>query len=477
MIPRIAALGAISFAVLSGTANAAPMSLADAIRYAMSHNITVSRQGAVVAQDRANYVKQRATTLPSFTASAQNQLAKSQNFAGSFSIIGVTQANVFAENTEELQTNYTLYTGGTTRLQAQLAKEQLDQDESEYRRVRNDVTTSVSDAYFTIAKRDEAVRLSQSDLQYQRTLVAIAQAKVHAGVAAGVDVLRAQVQEAKSNSALIASQADAKDARETLSQLIGAPLETAYRVPAEPPQPPPPGQSLDELIAIAQTHRAEVITAEDALASARTNRRTLNTDLYPTVQMNAGFGNQFSPTLAVEQQASIDQNFAQVNQARIAAGLPPLPLSDKATVPRGSPGFWTLSAISTWQFPLYDWGQRRSMRISFDRQIETAQTGVDSAKSQVALDVREQYRSAQTSLAQVGYTSEEVRLGRESARIARLQYRAGLIALSDVLQAQRDSLSADIDSFNARISYVQALLKLRLATGLFDGESAVADLR
>lgn len=117
------------------------------------------------------------------------------------------------------------------------------------------------------------------------------------------------------------------------------------------------------------------------------------------------------------------------------------------------------------------------MRASFDRQIATAQSSLDNAKSQVALDVRQNYRGAQTALAQLTYTNQEVRLGRESARVARLQYQAGIIALSDVLQAQRDALSADTDYYNSRVAYVEALVQLRLATGLFDGESAVADLR
>jgi outer membrane protein len=124
-----------------------------------------------------------------------------------------------------------------------------------------------------------------------------------------------------------------------------------------------------------------------------------------------------------------------------------------------------------------DYGTRKAARENFDRQIQVAQTVLGDAQSQVALDVRQNYRGAQTALAQLQYATQEVRLGRESARVARLQYQAGIIALTDVLQAQRDAISADTDYSNAQVGYVEALLKLRLATGLFDGESAVADLR
>lgn len=470
----------LAFAVLAAApaaASAAPLSLADAIRYALQHSPTIARQQSAVSLDRAAYVKQRAQNYPTLTADAQNYLSKSKDYGGSFSLIGAQQASVFTQNTEQVQSTYAFSAGGATRLQTLLSKQQLDRDEAELRRARVQLTTDVSTAYFTIAQRDEAVRLNASDLDYQRALVGIARTKVRAGVAAGVDVLRAQVQQAKSESALAAARADAANSRESLAQLIGAPLDTQFAVLQQVPQPPLPGQPLETLISLAQTNRAEVTSAADALETAKTNRRTLNSDLYPGVQVNGGFGNQFSPTLASQQQQQIDLAFAQQNAARIAAGQPPLPFSAKPTVSRGSPGFWTISAITTWQFPLVDYGTRKAARENFDRQIAYALAELSGAQSQVALDVRQDYRGAVTGLAQLQYTREEVRLGRESARVARLQYQAGIIALSDVLQTQRDAVTADTDFTNARVAYVEALLKLRLATGLFDGESAVADLR
>src|SRR5205807_8331681 len=114
------------------------------------------------------------------------------------------------------------------------------------------LANSVAAGFYAIATKDEAARLASSDVQYQHVLLTVAQAKARAGVAAGVDVLRAQASEDRSRSTLIADQSQAADAREALAQLIGAPLDTAFDVPSTIAQPPLPSEPLDRLIAIAQ---------------------------------------------------------------------------------------------------------------------------------------------------------------------------------------------------------------------------------
>ena len=89
--------------------------------------------------------------------------------------------------------------------------------------------------------------------------------------------------------------------------------------------------------------------------------------------------------------------------------------------------------------------------------------------------MRQSYRAAQTALSQLT-TKRESELGAESAKIAQLQYQNGLIALSDVIQAQNQAISAQADLINARVTYVNAVVKLRISLGTYNARSAVADL-
>jgi len=463
MSPRVAAVAAfllIAFAA-PASAGAAGLNLAGAVRYAMNHSPQVLKQQAVVASLHQQYVKLHSNSLPNLTGELQNYSQKSNNLQGNFAIAGLSQSRTFSQNTAQIGSNYTFDTGFLSAIQANAAKAQEAGAQADLRKTRDELANSVAANFYDIATKDETARLAASDVRYQHVLVTVAQAKERAGVAAGVDVLRAQASEEKSRSTLVADQAQAADARETLAQLIGAPLDTQFDVPTQIAQPPLPDESLDKLIAIAQTNRPDVASAQSSLVAAQLTRKGFDRELYPQIQMSAFFGNQFSPTNAVALQQEIDSQF---------------PPGQAPKVPRGSPGFWQLQAVSTFSLPLWDYGARKAERENDDAQVAEAQNALDTTSQQVALEVRQAYRAALTAKAQLQYAGGEVRAAVESSRVAQLQYQNGLIAISDVLQAQEAAQSSQIDLYNARVAYVEAVIKLRVALGIYDAAGAVAGL-
>lgn len=429
---------------------AAALTLAGAVQFALSHSPTIAKQAAVVSQMESAYVRARSQTLPGVTGQLQNQMSKSANYTGSYASIGAAQSSVFSQNTASLGTSY-LFNGGLSQYLSVSAKQQYEQAQADLRNAEQQLTNNVANGYFALASKNEAVRLDEGDLRYQQTLVDVARAKEHAGVVAGVDVLSAQAAEEKSRYALASARADAQNAAESLAQIIGAPLETTFDVPAKIAQPELPAQPIDALITLAQDHRADIASAQDAVAIAQTSRRSADTDLFPQIQLSAGIGNQFSPTLAVEQ-----SHFGPVH--------------------RGSAGYWNIGAFSTISLPLVDWGTRRANHRNLNEQIVAAQANLEAVRTQAEIEVRQSYRDARTALAQLSSAQDETRYASEAARVAQLQYEHGLITLVDVQQRQQNALSAQVDRYNARVAYVNALVKLRVALGLETPEQAVADL-
>jgi outer membrane protein TolC len=114
--------------------------------------------------------------------------------------------------------------------------------------------------------------------------------------------------------------------------------------------------------------------------------------------------------------------------------------------------------------------------VNDDAQLASAQSTLDQTRTQVQIDIRQTYRAAQTALAQLELAQQESRLGVESARVAQLQYTHGIIALSDVIQAQQQSVTAQSDLVAARVSYINAIVKLRVSLGTYTAQGAVADL-
>lgn len=452
------------------------LSLQQAVSFALAHDPTVAAKRAAVTQAAHAVAVQAGQTFPTVSGMLQSILEKQQNYGGAYSVIGLSPQSSFSQNTVDVSTNYTFNAGGLGLLQLASYNAMLASAQQDLKRSEQQLSSSVTDAFFDVAQKEGIVGLDESDLSYQQALVAAARIKNKEGVVAGVDVLRARVAEAKSQSTLVGAKADVTNSSESLAHLVGVPLDTAFAVPASVPQPPLPAGNIDQLAAAAIGQRPDVLSARKTLLSAVETRKGWTRELFPSLQLSASMGNQYSPTESVLLQSELDAQFASQNEQRIAIGLPPLPPSFRLTAPRGSPGFWQIGLTSTFTLPIVDYGQRHTERVNDDAQIAADEAALANAVSQAEVDVHQQYRAAQTALAQLAYAKEEAALGLEAARIAQLQYRSGVIALADVIQAQQTSIQAQTDLVNARVAYVDAIVALRVALGTYDPRAAVADL-
>jgi outer membrane protein len=466
-IVTIAAIAFVPSPVVAATPQS-PMSLADAVAYALDHSSTVTVQRANVAQAQHALALQRGTAYPTVNGNLASFLAKSANYQGQFAALGVSQQAVTSQNTVSVGfNNWNLTTGGFSFLQLAASRAQEEQANNTLANTEDQIANTTTNSFFGIAQRQATVLVDLVALQYQTTLLTVTQAKEKARAAAGVDVLQAQSAQAKSQSQLVADRAAVDDASEALAQQIGAPLETKFLVPLDIPQPAMPNGSVDALVQIADANRADVAAAHEAVLAAGYTRRGWNVELFPQISLSANVGNQFSPTSAVLEQQETDANCLENH----------IPAGYCGTVPRGSFGFWALQASSTFYLPLVDYNARHSERVNDDAQLTSAKATFEQTRLQAELDVRQSYRAAETAQAQLTYTRTEATAGTEAARIAQLQYKAGVKGIYDVLQAQQAAQQAQNDYVNARVNYVDAVVKLRVSLGTFSARDAVSDLR
>lgn len=445
------------------------MTLPDAVAYALTHSSTVAMQRATVMQSEHAVALQRDVAYPTVSAMLQSFLAKSANYQGQFAVIGQSQQSVVSQNTAQVGfTNWNLTTGGFSFLALAASRAQVEQARNTLANTEDQIASSVTDSFYGIVGKQAIVSVDQVTLNAQNALVDAARARERAGVAAGVDVLQAQTSSAKSESALVGDRAAVDDASEALAQQIGAPLDTSFSLPAEVPQPPLPKGNLDTLVSIADANRPDIAAAHEAIMSAVFTRHGWNVELYPTISLSALLGNQYSPTNTVAEQT-------QLNEDCLLYRVPPF--CPPQTVPRGAPGFWTIQAISTFSLPLVDYNARHSERVNDEAQLDSAKSTYAQTRLQAELDVRQSFRAAQTAQSQLSWAKQEAAYGTESARIAQLQYKAGVKTIYDVLQAQMAAQQALDDYVAARINYVDAVVKLRVSLGTYDARSAVADLQ
>jgi outer membrane protein TolC len=451
---RAGALGLLATLLPVGARAAAispPLDLRAAVAYALDHNGAIAQRRATVAQDNATFVRARAAQLPAITGTLQNQLQRSQNAGGGvYAEYGLSPASEFSQNTAEISSTWNIFTGFSAQIQTQEAKRTLEGAQLDLARAEQQLASDVTASFYGLAGQHETVRLDEADRTYQGELLAAAQAQERDGRIAQVDVLRAQVDTLRSDVTLATARNTEADDREALAQQIGASPDTTFAVDGAIPEPALPAGSLDALVLIARDHRSDVRSARAALAYADLTNANIDTDLLPQVQLTGAFGNQYSPTTIAFSPST---------------GLP--------TGQRGSPGFWQIGSTATFTLPIVDYGTRAAAHHAARALIDADLQALTVAENGVAVDVRAALRGAQTAYANLQTSKQAAALGMESARIAQLQYRNGLISLTDATSAQQSALQAGTDLIAARANYVTAIVRLRVAVGVDDPLTAV----
>jgi outer membrane protein TolC len=450
-----------------------------AVRYALAHAPALLAQRATIANLDATFTKARAAEYPSILGQLQNQIQKQSNLNGSFAQFGVQPVSNFSQNTAQITSTYNLY-NGTQQLTAQQAKRMVEQAKFDLRRQEEQTAVDVSNGFYSLVAKREVIFVAENDLKYQQALLDSARASQRVGRVAGVDVLRAEVSVGKSESNLLQAQTDEQNARETLAVQIGAPAESAFDLPAQVPHPALPQNPTDSLVVLAKVARPEIASARANFDAALLGDALVDTDLRPTVQLQAAFGSQVSPTLDVDEQQEIDEsNASAIAEYNLLKGLfpsgnipPPVLLPP---VSRNKPGFWEFGIISNFQAPILDYGQRAASHHATKAQIDAAAASLYSAYDTVEADVRASVRNGELTQQQLALAVQSAQLATESARIAQLQYRSGVISFTDADQTEQTAVQSANDLVSARVSYVVAVIKLRMALGPPDPATA-ADL-
>jgi outer membrane protein, heavy metal efflux system len=269
-----------------------------------------------------------------------------------------------------------------------------------YQQLRQETASQTAQAYDAIlvalrhqADLDDGRQLAQQFLDKTRTRYA-------QGSVARLDVIKAQVDYAQAENALIANGRDLANARAALNRLLGRLLGAAIE-PADTLVVPPALPALAQLDSIALAARPELASLQSQRAGARA-----------------------ATSLAKE------------------FWLPDLGLSvSKNSVP-GAPATYT-SAVG-FSFPLFFWnhvGGEVAEASHHERELTATYRDLEA---QVDQDVRTTYATAATALEQAVYLRDQlVPEAREAYTIASTSYGLGGSSALEVLDARRTLLDAE----------------------------------
>jgi outer membrane protein TolC len=195
--------------------------------------------------------------------------------------------NVFDARFQMVQSVFDL--GSIRRYQA--GRYGVDLAREQQRLAVQQVTTATAISYLAVLESEQAVAAARSNVELAERLLALAKSQRQAGVAAGIDVARAETRLANQQVQLAQSQTNLDTARLELLRIVGGqPLSSRLTLRDQMRLTAEPGRDAGEAVKLALTDRAEVSVAATELQISETQRKAAVAGLLPSVSVFGDYG-------------------------------------------------------------------------------------------------------------------------------------------------------------------------------------------
>ena len=296
----------------------------------------------------------------------------------------------------------------------------------------------VAQIYFDLQRADDGVRIGQESVRASLVSLRDARARFQAGVATKLEVLEAETQLARDQQLLTNGLADQSVARRKLARLLDLPqnVSPTAKEPLRPLGVWTP--SLQESVIAAYAFREELDNALLDISAANS-------------QANSALG-------SVQPFLSIFNNLSGVRYQGIENVLVDL---------KGRSGWAVENSVglqATWN--IFDGGAARAQYRQAKQRAQENSFRFASTRDNLRFEVEESFYQLRQANRNIQTTSREVISSRESLRLARLRFQAGLRTQREVVDNQRDLTQAEVRYANALAEYNNNLALLRRRTGL-----------
>jgi OMF family outer membrane factor len=326
--------------------------------------------------------------------------------------------------TGQAQLIYNIYTSGQRSANIGAAEEQLRFQELDVANQSEIIRLQVAENYYDLQEADESVRIRQSAVRNAEVTLRDAQALERAGVGTQFDVLRAQVTLANAQQQLSQALSQQRIARSQLATTLNVP--DALSVNAADPVRLAGlwNLPLEDTIVLAYQNRPELQQQLAQRNLSEQRRRLALAELGPQIRLVASYDllDQFDDGIGVTDGYSLG----------VQASL-----------------------------RLFDGGAARARADQQRANIRIAETQFNDTRNQIRFQVEQAYSELRANLDQVNTANIALEQARESLRLARLRFQAGVGTQTDVIAAEDDLTEAEGNVVNAILSYNRALARLQ----------------
>jgi outer membrane protein TolC len=441
MLPALALFGQQSQfqgSVPTGTASPAPLALTlrDAIDRGLRTNLGLLVSGSASEAARGERLRSLSALLPQVdgrigeTVEQLNLKTVGFNFqapgfsiptiVGPFHYIDARALASFSVFDYNLRKNY------------RASQENQRAAQLSFQDARDLVVQSVANAYLLVIADSSRVESLRAQVQTDQVVYDRTADQKRAGTAAGIDVLRAQVQLQQQQQQLLAQQNQLAKDKLALGRVIGLPSGQDFNIADTEPYSPLAAMTADQALRTAYEQRADFQSAKALVRSSEENVRAARGERYPSVGVTADYGD-VGPTLT------------------------------------SSHGTFTFQAAV--KFNIFDGGRISGEIVQAQAALKQRRDEVADLGGQIDYQVRAALLDIQSAADQVTVARSNLDLANQTLAQARDRFAAGVTDTIEVVQAQGSVAIANDNLISAL--YAHNLAKVELARALGGAEQQI----
>jgi outer membrane protein TolC len=246
-----------------------------------------------------------------------------------------------------------------------------------------------------------------------------------AGLAAGVDVLRSDVELQAREQRLILARNNLVKQKRVLARAIGLPAGQTFDITTNVVYQPLTTSTLDEALQQAFTSRADYKSVTEQVRSAELQKKSASAERYPTLSALADYG-------------SVGTNFAS--------------------------NHGTVDAAAELRFPIFQGGRIHGDNLVADSVLAKTRQRLEDLRASIDQQVRDSFLDLQDTAQEVSVEQNAVQLASQTLQQSRDRFSSGVTDNIEVVQAQEsladanDAYIASLFRFNiAKISMARAI--------------------
>ncbi len=317
------------------------------------------------------------------------------------------------------------------------ARDQFESAKYQYVIALRDLRLQAAQLYFTLQQRDDQVRIGQQSVRASLISLRDSRARFQAGVATKLEVLEAETQLARDQQLLTTALAEQSISRRRLAALLDLP-QNVVATAADPSRVLGVWQpSIQESIVAAYAFREELDQILLAISISNSNANAAQAASQPFLNVFAELGSDF------------------VNGGQ-----------DVGDVTVDSSRTFDTRVGLNFSWSLFDGGASAAQARQSRQQAQQNRFLFADRRDSIREEVEESFYNLDKNNRNITTTAREVISARESLRLARLRFQAGVTTQREVVDTQRDLTQAEVRYAEAITEYNVNLAELRRRTGL-----------